>query len=77
MGNKLSKVFRTYDQMVIDKLREIEPATIKQIAHALDYKGSQNIYLLMKKFVSQELVIIDIRNKPYKYTVKERVVSYD
>ncbi len=69
--------FRTWDQMVIDKLREIEPATLKQLAKALDYKSSQTIFLLLKKLVSKELVIIDIRNKPYRYTVKERVVSYD
>lgn len=74
---KKKNAFRTYDEMVVDKLREIEPASIKQMAHALGHKGSQNIYTLMKKLVSQELIIIDIRNKPYQYTVKERVVSYD
>ncbi len=77
MGNKSSKVFRTYDQIVIDTLREIEPATLKQLAFALNDNNTQSTWYLLKKLVKEDLIIIDIRNKPYKYTVKERVVSYD
>lgn len=71
------KAFKTYDEMVVDKLREIEPATLKQLANALGNKSSNTIYMMMKRLVNEELVIIDIIKKPYQYTVKERAVSYD
>lgn len=74
---KSSKAFRTYDEMVVDKLREIEPATIKQIAHALGNKSSNAIWTLVKRLCSEELIYVNAINKPYKYSVKERVVSYD
>ena len=67
----------TYDQIVVDTLREIEPATIKQLGKALGYETPQNIWHMLKRLCSEELIYVDITNKPHRYTVKERVVSYD
>ena len=74
---KKKKPLKTYDEIVLDVLREIEPATLKQLSKALDYKNSKNIWLLMKRLCGKELVYVDITHKPYIYRVKERVVSYD
>ena len=68
---------RTYDQIVVDTLREIEPATVKQLAKALNYEKSQSIWFMLKRLCREELIYVDIRSKPYRYTVKEKVVSYD
>ena len=68
---------KTYDEIVVDKLREIEPATIKQIAEILGNKNPQSIWRMLKRMCREELIYVDITKRPYKYTAKERVVSYD
>lgn len=70
------KSFKTYDEIVVDKLREIEPATIKRLAKALD-QNHKSLWYLLKRLCREELIYVDIRNKPYLYSVKEAKVSYD
>lgn len=69
--------FRTWDEMVVDKLREIEPATLKQLAKAMNHACTQSFWIMLKRLCRDELIYVDITNKPYKYSVKERVVSYE
>ena len=70
-------IFKTYDAYVVDKLREIEPATIKQLARVLGNKNSQSLWIMLKRLCREELIFVDITHKPYKYAVKEVKVSYD
>ena len=70
-------IFKTYDAFVVDALREIEPATQKQIAKRLGNKNPQAIWAMLKRMCREELIFVDIRSKPYKYSVKEVKVSYD
>lgn len=77
MPRKNKPIFKTYDEFVIDKLREIEPATIKQIANALGIKNSNSIWRMLKRMCGEERIYVDITNKPYIYRVKEVKVSYD
>ena len=70
-------IFKTYDAFVVDKLREIEPATQKQIARVLGNKNPQSVWGMLKRLCREELIFVDITNKPYKYSVKERPVNYD
>jgi Mn-dependent DtxR family transcriptional regulator len=69
--------FRTYDEIVVDELREIEPATIKQIAKVLDNKNPQSLWHMLKRLCKEELIFVDITYRPFKYSVKRRVVSYE
>lgn len=73
---KNKKSFRTYDQIVVDALREIEPATVKQLARVLD-KDHNTLWGMLRRLCREELIFVDITSKPYKYAVKRRVVSYD
>jgi Mn-dependent DtxR family transcriptional regulator len=75
--NRNKKNFRTYDEIVVDKLREIEPATIKQISKALGNKNPQSLWSMLKRLCREELIFVDITHKPYKYAVKEVKVSYE
>ncbi|BDI54920.1 MAG: DNA-binding protein containing wHTH domain [Thorarchaeia virus VerdaV2] len=75
MRNK--KVFKTYDEIIVDKLREIEPATLKQLARAMNHACTQSLWTMLKRLCRDELIYVDITSKPYKYSIKERVVSYD
>lgn len=70
------KAFKTYDEIVVDKLREIEPATLKQLAKVLD-QSHQGLWSMLKRMCREELIYVDITSKPYKYAVKERSVSYE
>lgn len=74
---KNKPIFKTYDAFVVDAIREIEPATQKQIAKVLGNNNSQAIWGMLKRLCQEELIYIDITHKPYKYSVKERSVSYD
>ena len=68
--------FRTYDEIVVDKLREIEPATQRQLAKALN-TSHNSLWAMLRRMCREELIYVDITHKPYKYAVKERLVSYD
>lgn len=62
---------KTYDQIVCDKLKEIQPATMKELAKALDYKTAQAFWYQLKQLVNCEKIIKDTTKKPYKYKVNE------
>ena len=68
--------FKTYEQMAIEKLREIEPATRKMWALALEdsYHTMQNVSRRCERL---NLIIVDKRKKPYKYRVNEEVFICD
>lgn len=74
---KSKPIYKKYDDWVIDKIREIEPATAKQISEALGNKSSQSTWGMLKRLCKEELIYVDITIRPYKYMAKERLVSYD
>lgn len=74
---KNKPIYKTYDAFVVDAIREIEPATIKQIAERLGHKSHQSLWTMLKRMCSEELIYVDITSKPYKYRVKEVKVNYD
>jgi len=73
----MKEKFSTYDEMIVDKLREIEPATLKQLAKAMNHACHQSFWIMLRRICREELIYVDITSKPYKYAVKERSVSYD
>lgn len=74
---KNKRNFRTYDEIVVDAIRQIEPATAKQIARVLGNKNSQSCWAMLKRLCKEELIYVNITCRPYKYHTKERVVSYE
>jgi len=62
---------KTYDEIIIDELRKIEPTTIKKLAKALGYNSGNAFWYQLKKLVEKGAVIKDTTKRPYKYTVKE------
>ncbi len=62
---------KTYDQMVIDKLKEIQPTTMKHLSEELGYKTTKACYHLMKGLLKSGKIVRDITKKPYQYKVNE------
>ena len=69
------KIFRTYENMFLDTLREIEPATNDQIARALGLNHPP--HSIIKSLLKKGLIEKDMGFYPRKFSVKERVVSYE
>lgn len=61
---------KTFEQIVIDKLKEIEPATQKEWASAMGYT-TKNFWYIIKKLKKLDLVEIDTSRQPYRYKVNE------
>jgi len=62
---------KTYDEIVLDKIKENQPITANQLAIELGYINSNSIWAYMNKLVKNELILKDSTHKPYKYTVNE------
>ena len=62
---------KTYDDMVLDKIKENQPITAKKLAIELGYINSNSIWAYMNKLVKNELILKDSTHKPYKYIVNE------
>ena len=62
---------KTYDDMVLDKIKENQPITAKKLALELGYTNSNSIWSYMNKLIKNELILKDSTHKPYKYTVNE------
>ena len=64
---------KTFEEMVIDKLREIEPATQKEWALAMDYtiKNVKSFWIHIQKCKKLGLVKVDTTSQPYKYKVNK------
>ena len=62
---------KTYDQIVIDTLKGIEPATYKQLSELLGYKTPQACFHLMKNLVKSGKIIKDTTKKPYQYRTND------
>ena len=62
---------KTFEQIAIDKLREIEPTNITKWAEALGYKNGNAFWHTLKKLVKEELIIEDTTRRPYSYTVNK------
>lgn len=73
MGTK--KLYKTYEQMFLDVLREIEPASMSQLAKALKMKNPP--YSTIRSTLKKGLVAKNMKVYPHTYSVIERVVSYD
>ena len=69
------KKFKVYDEILADVLKIIEPATMMQIAKALNMKSPP--LSIVKSAVRNGWIERNTKNFPNTYTVKERVVSYD
>ncbi len=64
----MKKEFKTYDKIVLDKLRAIQPATMKQWAAALGYDNVQSVYHNIRKNRDK---LKRSNTRPYKYSVVE------
>ena len=62
---------KTFEQIAIDKLKEIEPTNMTKWAQALGYKTHNAFWRILKRLVKDGLIIEDTTRRPYKYTVKE------
>ena len=71
----MGKEFKTFETMVLDVLREIEPASMKQITKALNM-GSPP-YSIMRSLLKKDLVTKDVNVGPNTYSIKEVIVRYD
>ena len=70
MGNK--KVFRTYENIFLDTLREIEPASMRQMAKALNMKHPP--YSIIRSLLKKELIVKNEWSNPNTFTVKEVIL---
>ena len=65
--------FRTFEQMCLEKLEEIEPATRKDWAIAMGYKDSKAMFHVFKKLSPY---IEKVNNgRPAKYKVKKGIIN--
>jgi len=64
------KVFKTFDQMCLDKLKELGTATQKEWAVAMGYDTRNAFWRTVKLFVKKGLVT-EIKKRPYRYKLKE------
>ena len=62
---------KTYDEIVLDKIKENQPITANQLAIELGYINSNSIWAYMNKLVKDNQILKDSTHKPYKYTVNE------
>ncbi len=69
------KKFKTYDEHFADMLREIEPATLMEMAEALNM-GSPPLSIL-KSAIRNGFIKKNTKTFPATYTVIERVPYYD
>ena len=74
MTNK-KKDFKTFEEMFLDILREIEPATMNQLAKALKMKNPP--YSTLRSLLKKGLITKNIITGSNTFTIKEKVVSYD
>ena len=61
--------FKTFEQMAIEKLTEIEPATRQQWALAMGYNTRNSMQYVANRCVKNNLVIVDKTKKPYMYRI--------
>jgi len=62
------KRFKTYEEMVLKILEEIEPATIKELTKALDMKNPP--HSLVRSLLKQDLIVRRYLIGPDTYSVK-------
>ena len=62
---------KTYDEIVLDKIKENQPITANQLAIELGYINSNSIWAYMNKLVKDNQILKDSTHKPYQYTVNE------
>jgi hypothetical protein len=62
---------KTYDQIVVDKLEEIQPATMKELSEALGYKNSKDCFHLMKNLIKNKKIFRDATKRPYRYKINQ------
>ena len=66
---------KTFEQIAIDKLKEIEPTNMTKWAQALGYKTHNAFWRILKRLVKDGLIIEDTIKKPYRYTVNIKEVE--
>jgi len=64
---------RTYDQIAIDKLREIEPTTSTKWAQSLGFNSNKAFWWTLKQLMKTGLIVVDTTKKPYKYSVVKEI----
>ena len=64
---------KTYDQIVVDTLKGIEPATMKELSEALGYKTTQACFHQMKNLIKNRKILRETTKRPYKYKVNEEI----
>ena len=62
---------KTYDQMIIDTLKGIEPATMRKLSEVLGYNTVQACFNQMKQLVEKGKIIKDTTKRPYLYRTNE------
>ena len=72
---KKQKQFRTYDDIFLEALGEIEPATHAQIARKLGMKHPP--HSIIRNAIKKGLIERNTKTFPSTFSVKERFVSYD
>lgn len=66
--------FKTFDQMVLDKLKELNKPTRTEWAHAMGYFEKNAMHKLITTLVKKGLVL-QVGIKPYRYRLPE-VITY-
>ena len=67
--------FKTYEQIAVDKLKEIEPATRKQWGIAIGHTTRNSMQRIANKCVKLNLVIANKTKKPYIYTINKEEIK--
>lgn len=62
---------KTYDQIVVDKLEEIQPATMKELSEALGYNTVQACFHQMKNLIKKGKIVKETAKRPYRYRANQ------
>lgn len=63
---------KTFEEIALDKLKELEPATQKQWAEALGYNTQQAFYHTFNKLRKSGQIIEAKNVRPRKYKINDR-----
>jgi len=68
----MKKRMRTFEEIAIDKLKELGSATRKEWARSLGYKTPNAFYYTLKKLIENRQVIENRHHRPFTYTVNKQ-----
>lgn len=62
---------KTYDQIIIEAIKENQPITLKELKKKLDYSENSRIWHMINRLVQNGMLNKNTKRKPYKFSIKE------